>query len=221
MIDSAATAGACSSRLFQSGDQCSDRQGPWEPGILCGSGARTSALQTPVVTYLGAGEDLRRFSALTARSGQSTRRLRRGCSHTGERPSRGLPSSRFPAGAPTQRTHSRKPRSMARPAQRTMLWSARRPRSAGGGGVYLLSPFFYLPGWVGVPVLLTLHSSPSWVGGVFRFPFAIFSGGRGPPSLRHSVTSSLRHWPGASRGVEPDPARGVVGHGEHPYGDGS
>jgi hypothetical protein len=53
----------------------SERQGPWERRILCVSGARTSAPQTPVVTCLGAGEDLQRFIALTARSGQATRRL--------------------------------------------------------------------------------------------------------------------------------------------------
>jgi hypothetical protein len=87
-----------------------------EPGLLHQSGARTSALQTPVVACLGAGEDLHRFIALTARSGQATRRLLRRRGHTGERSSRGLPSLRFPANAPTWRSDCRKPQSMARPA---------------------------------------------------------------------------------------------------------
>jgi len=44
-----------SGRLPQSWGRCSHRQGPRERGILCRSGARTPAPQTPVVTCLGAG----------------------------------------------------------------------------------------------------------------------------------------------------------------------
>jgi len=102
--------------------------------FLCSSGARTSALQTPVVAFLGAGDDLSPLTDFKARSGQATRRLHRSSSHTADRPSRELPSSRFPTDAPVRRAHSRKPRSMARSVQRTLLRSALLKGFFGGWG---------------------------------------------------------------------------------------
>jgi len=43
---------------FQSWEQNSQHKGLWERGFPCSSGARTSALQTPVVACLGAGNEL-------------------------------------------------------------------------------------------------------------------------------------------------------------------
>jgi len=136
------------------------RQGPGEPGILCRTGARTSALQPPVVARLGAGNALLCTHAFAARSGQATRRLPRSCSHTGGRPSRALPSSRFPPSMPLGIRISRKPRSMARAAARSLLRSPRAhvlqpPRRTSGATPTSCSlplgrfpfPVFRLPFW--------------------------------------------------------------------------